>query len=412
MRLSQNLAPFWWLRWAPAAALIALVLYLIYIIGRVAVVPLLASFALAYLLNPLVIRIERLRVARPYAVLLALAVVALIAGAFLTFIIPELWDQIASAGQKLLRYFTPENAARQRSYIRRYSPLLDRLAGERIEQVLSNPAEAFGAPAGWLFGGLSGFLSAAASSLDLLLVPFFVFYTLMDFGRWRDSIEDLIPPRFRRTFSRLFDEVGRILEAYVRGQLLIALVMAALYAAGFAIIRVPAWAGVAMLIGLLNIIPYLGTALGLTLAIGFTIADGGSFWRIIGVASVFAVAQIIEGYYLTPRILGARLSLHPIAVFLGMLIGGKLFGLLGVILAVPTIAVAKVFLMFFRELYKGSYLYHAGKINPAEAPSEALEERLAIAAEMVLQEQEQAQTRGELLTPDAQQDNPAVRSTS
>ena len=142
MRLSQNLAPIWWLRWAPAAALIALVLYLFYIIGRVAVVPLLASFALAYLLNPLVIRIERLRVARPYAVLLALAVVALIVGAFLTFIIPELWDQIASAGQKLSRYFTPENAARQRYYIRRYSPLLDRLAGERIEQVLSTPAEA------------------------------------------------------------------------------------------------------------------------------------------------------------------------------------------------------------------------------------------------------------------------------
>ncbi|MGH9940645.1 MAG: AI-2E family transporter [Blastocatellia bacterium] len=133
-------------------------------------------------------------------------------------------------------------------------------------------------------------------------------------------------------------------------QLLIALVMAALYAVGFAIVGLPAWAGVAVLAGLLNVIPYVGTTLGLALAIGFTLGDGGSFWRIGGVVSVFAIVQAIEGYYLMPRILGARLSLHPRAVFLGLLIGGKLFGLLGVILAVPTIAVAKVFLMFFREI--------------------------------------------------------------
>ena len=79
----------------------------------------------------------------------------------------------------------------------------------------------------------------------------------MESGCGGRTIEDLIPPRFRQTFSRLFDEVGRMLEAYVRGQLLIALVMAALCAAGFAIIRLPAWAGVTMLTGLPNIIPYL-----------------------------------------------------------------------------------------------------------------------------------------------------------
>jgi predicted PurR-regulated permease PerM len=174
-----------------------------------------------------------------------------------------------------MRYFTAENAAQQRIYLGRYSPLLDRMAGVRIEQFLRDPAAAFGSPANWFAGGLSGFLSTAAASLDLLLVPFFVFYTLIGFGKWRDWSEDLIPLRFRQPFSRLFDEVGRILESYVRGQLLIAVCMAALYALGFGLFRVPAWAGIAVIAGLANVIPYVGTALGLLLATGLTLADGG-----------------------------------------------------------------------------------------------------------------------------------------
>ncbi|MEP7338429.1 MAG: AI-2E family transporter [Acidobacteriota bacterium] len=196
----------------------------------------------------------------------------------------------------MTRYFTPENATRQRLYIRRYSPVLDRMIGNRIEQVLRDPVAAIGSPSSWFAGGLSGFLASAVASLDLLLVPFFVFYLLLDFGKWREGFEDLIPPRFRAPFSRLFDEMGRILEAFVRGQLLIAACMAVLYAIGFAALGVPAWAGIAALAGLLNAIPYVGTGLGLVLATGFTIADGGGPWRIGGIVAVFAIVQCIRHY--------------------------------------------------------------------------------------------------------------------
>jgi predicted PurR-regulated permease PerM len=313
-------------------------------------------------------------------------------------------EQIRPTDQKIMREFTPENAARQRRLLRRYSPVLDRIMGERVEGVLRNPAEALGSPALWAVGGLWGFFATALASLDLLLVPFFVYYILIDFGGWRNELEDLIPPRFRDTFSRWFDEVGRILKTYVHGQLLIALVMVVIYGVGFAALRVPAWAGVAALAGLLNIVPYVGTGLGLIFAVAFTLADGGSIWRTAGVVGVFAAVQTIEAYMLTPRIIGTRLRLHPMAVFLGLLIGGKLFGLLGIILAVPTIAVSKVFLMFFRELYKGSHFYHAGDIHPAEALSEFLEERLAEAADTVLAEQVSAQSGDELLAPDVGED--------
>ncbi len=399
-------SPFWWLRWVPATVCLAVILYFLYVIGTVALIPLVASFALAYLLNPFVQKLEKRGLSRAVAAILTLLGVLLLTATFLTFVIPDLLAHGAEAGQKLTQYFTPENATRQRLYLRRYSPVLDRWVGNRIEQVLRDPMAAIGSPSTWFAGGLSGFLAGAIASLDLLLVPFFVFYLLLDFGNWRGGLEDLIPPRFREPFRRLFDEVGRILEAFVRGQLMIAGCMAVLYAIGFAALGVPAWAGIAALAGVLNAIPYVGTASGLVLATGFTLADGGGLWRVAGVVGVFVAVQCVEGYYLTPRILGARLNLHPMAVFLGLLIGGKLFGLLGVILVIPVIAVGKVFLMFFRELYKGSHFYHKSALSLAEAPSLVLEERLAEAADMVLAEQVSASTGHELLTPERQDDDP------
>jgi predicted PurR-regulated permease PerM len=402
-------SPFWWLRWVPAAVFIVLLLDLLYVVGRLALVPLLAAFALAYLLNPIVYHVEKRGVSRPIAALAALLIVTLVAVGLLLFIIPGLWEQSIAVGTNLMVYFTPQNAARQRAALRRYSPGLDRVAGNRIEQFIRDPSVVFGSPGTWFAGGLSDFFQTAAASVDLLLVPFFVYYILVDFSAWRDSLENIIPPRFRDPFGRLFDEVGRILQAYVRGQLLIAMLMGMLYAIGFVLLQVPAGAGIAILAGLLNTIPYIGTAFGMVLATSFTMAAGGGLWRVGGVIGVFVAVQIIEGYFLTPRILGGRTSLHPMAVFLGMLVGGKLFGFLGIILAVPTIAVAKVFVMFLSELYQQSYFYHAGDIRAHETPSDVLEERLADAADTVLTEQVEVETGDALQAPAGDEDDPIAR---
>ena len=403
-KLPEERSPLAWLRWVPTVVVSVLILYFLYVVGRVAIVPVLASFALAYLLNPIVYQGEKRGLSRTMAAIVAILVVTFAVTAFLAFVIPDLWAESTDASQKIARNFTPENAARQRAMLKRYWPGVERIAGDKIEQVLSDPAVAIGSTALEAGGGESGVQAILISSLDLLLVPFFVFYILVDFSNWRDSSEGLIPPRFRDPFSRLFDEAGRILESYVRGQLLIGIIMAVFYAIGFGLLGVPAWAGIAALAGLLNAIPYVGTLLGIILACGFTLADGGGLWNIGAIIGVFIAVQSIEGYILTPRILGGRLNLHPMAVFLGLLIGGKLFGLLGVILAIPAIAIAKVFFKFLRELYQGSYFYHAGDIHPAEAPSENLEERLAEAADTVLAEQVSAESGDELLAPDEKDD--------
>jgi len=408
-KLRKWRSPLWWFRWVPAVVVIVLLLGLLYVVGRLALVPVLASFALAYLVNPLVYQIEKRGLSRPVAALAALLIVTLVVAGFLVFIIPGLWEQSVAVGTQLMVYFTPQNALRQRAALRRYSPGLDRVAGDRFEQFIRDPSGVLGSPSTWFAGGLADFFHSAAASVDLLLVPFLVYYILVDFGAWRDSLEDFIPPRFRDPFGRLFDEVGRILQAYVRGQLLIAMLMGVLYSVGFVLLQVPAGVGIAILAGFLNTIPYIGTAFGVILATSFTMAAGAGAWRVGGVIGVFVVVQMIEGYLLTPRILGGRMSLHPMAVLLGMLIGGKLFGFLGIILAVPTIAVAKVFLMFLRELYKQSYFYHAGDVTAHETPSEHLKERFADAADTVLTEQVGAETGDELLAPGVDEDDPMAR---
>lgn len=407
-RPSPDHAPFWWIRWIPTAILTATVVYLAYIVGRVAIIPVLASLALAYVMNPIVEIFERRGFSRLWAALIALLIVTAVAILFLWFVVPDLWLQSANASDIVLRSFTEENAVKARNTIRELSPLLDRMIGYRVYRFLRSPEPLIQASQSWAAGSLTGFLVTASGFLDLLLVPFFVFYILVDFRKWRDSSEDLIPPRFREPFSRLFDETGRILQSYVLGQLMIALVMAVLYAIGFALLKVPAWAGIAALSGFLNVIPYVGTAFGMILASAFAFAASGEVWRIIGVLAVFLVVQCIEGYYLTPRILGARLSLHPMAVFLGLLIGGKLFGFLGVLLAVPTIAVSQVFLKFFREIYKTSEFYRAGAIGPEPAPA-PVEEVIAKAADTVLAEQIDKQEGDEVLAPALSEDDPAAR---
>lgn len=395
--------PFWWLRWVPTVVISTIVLYFLYVIGSVAIVPVLASFALAYLLNPIVYQGEKRGLSRSVSSIAAILLVALFITAFMAYVVPDLWAESTKAGSKISENFTPENAARQREYLRRYSPALERVAGDKIEKFLSDPAAFYNedvasAPTATVdengnlttktTGSGTTILTMLVSSLDLLLIPFFVFYILVDFQNWRDSLEDLIPPRYREPFSRLFDESGRILESYVRGQLLIGLIMAVCYAVAFWFLGIPAWAGIALIAGLLNAIPYVGTILGVILAGGFTIANGGGFGDIAAVIGVFIAVQTLEGYVLTPRILGGRLNLHPMAVFLGLLIGGNLFGLLGVILAIPAIAIGKVFFKFLRELYQDSHFYHDGDLHPSEAPSENLEERIADAADTVLAEQE------------------------
>jgi len=168
--LREQRSPLWWVRWVPAVVVTILFLNLLYVVGSLALVPVLASFALAYLVYPIVYQIEKRGLSRPVAALAALLMVALVAAGLLFFIIPGLWEQSSVVGSNLMAYFTTENALRQRDALQRYAPGLDRVVGDRIEGFIRDPSGVLGSPSTWFAGGLSDFFHSAAASVDLLLI--------------------------------------------------------------------------------------------------------------------------------------------------------------------------------------------------------------------------------------------------
>lgn len=363
----ERTGPLEWMRWIPAVLLALLVGGVLFISGQVILVPLLCSLALAYMLEPAVEWFERRGWSRSASVLLTLIGAALVTVLILFFLLPSVWEQLLKSYDQLPRAL---DAGRQR-----IDPLILKLkkasppAYEYLRSLterLQDPAQQASLRAtveGWLQSGLFKLVDVTASLLDLLLIPFFVYYLLNDYLAMRARIDRLIPPRHRAVTADLISKINRVLSSYVRGQLLIALVMGLLYALGFAILRVPLAFTLGLLSGVLNFVPYLGTLIGVALSLSFTALDGAGPARLLGVVMVFIIVQSVEGYYLTPRLLGSRLDLHPLWVLVGLMIGGNLFGLLGVILAVPVIAIAKVILGFIEDSYQQSSFYRRAGLD-------------------------------------------------
>jgi predicted PurR-regulated permease PerM len=352
--------PIEWMRWIPAIILAVVFLIVLFISIRIILVPLLCSLALAYLLAPMVSWFERRGWSRISSVLLGMTAATVILVLVLIFIVPGVWSQLMKTYE--LAKEMVSNTARLEELlakIQRLSPQFAKFAKPQFEDLMNliAPDRILGFAFSWMQSGLFKLVNLTTSLVDLMLIPFLVYYFLADYGAMRARVERLIPPRYRAITSNLIGQISNVLSSYVRSQLLIGLVMGLLYSLGFAILGVPLAITVGMLAGLLNFIPYLGTLIGLVLSLLFLALDYAGIGRFLGVLGVFAIVQSIEGYYLTPKLIGGRLHIHPLWVLTGLLIGGNLFGLVGIILAVPVIAIAKVLLGFFEDIYQQSNFY-------------------------------------------------------
>jgi predicted PurR-regulated permease PerM len=326
----------------------------------------LCSLALAYLLAPVVAWFERRGWSRSSSVLLTISAATVALALILIFILPGLWGQLVKTYNQVSELLgNQEPITSILDKLKQISPRLYDFLQSRIDKSgESNPLNrVFSMTGQWLQKGLFGLVDVTASMLDLLLIPFFVYYLLADYRAMRARLDMLIPPRHRGAAGALISRINFVISSYVRNQLVIALLMGVLYSIGFVIARVPLAFSIGMLSGLLNFIPYLGTLTGLTLSLSFVALDGGGMARIVGVVVVFILVQSVEGYYLTPKLLGGSLDLHPMWVLVGLMIAGSLFGILGIILAVPVIAIAKVALDFLEELYQQSDFYRGSGLE-------------------------------------------------
>jgi predicted PurR-regulated permease PerM len=192
---------------------------------------------------------------------------------------------------------------------------------------------------------------------NAVLIPVALFYLLMDWDKFVARLLELVPPPMRKTFDSFTDEADSVLGQYLRGQLLVMLVMAAFYAIGLALFGLDLALPIGIFTGLAMFIPYLGFGIGLILAILAGLLQFASVKAIVMVAVVYGIGQVVESLVLTPRLVGERIGLHPLAVIFALLAFGQVFGFVGVLIALPASAVLLVAIRRIKDRYVASRLY-------------------------------------------------------
>jgi predicted PurR-regulated permease PerM len=193
--------------------------------------------------------------------------------------------------------------------------------------------------------------------VNLILIFFVLFYLLIDWNHFFKLLEGFIPPRFKDTARHLCMHTDGLLSQYLRGQILVILVMATFYSIGLSLVGMDGAIALGVFTGLMIIIPYIGITLGLGIGILSAILQFGFGPELIWVLAIFGVGQALEGFFLTPRLVGERIGLHPVAVLFALIIFGKLFGFFGILLALPASAVSLVLIQFGWSLYIKSSWY-------------------------------------------------------
>ena len=364
------------LQWAAVAVG---ALWLLWLLAPV-LTPFVIAAMLGWLGDPLVDRLQQRGRSRNTAVTLVFTAMALVVILVLVILVPLIERQIATLIASMPHYrdwvvqvAIPWLEAHTRIEI---SDWLD--FNHLVELIRSNWERA-GGIATTLLGYLSrsGFAILALVA-NVALLPVLTFFFLRDWDMLVERVASLIPRDYLATASRLALESSDVLGAFLRGQFLVMVILGVMYGVGLWGVGLDLGILIGLIAGLLTFVPYLGPASGIILGCIAALVQFGDWQHIAGVLAVFGIGQVIESYWLTPKLVGDRIGLHPAAVIFAVLAGGQLFGFLGMLLALPVAAVANVLLRYAEQRYTHSRLY-AGE----QAPAAAAATKAAAAAEEV-----------------------------
>ncbi|MFN5492005.1 MAG: AI-2E family transporter [Burkholderiales bacterium] len=310
----------------------------------------LSALIIAYVLEPIANGLQRLGCARRISALLSVALgVTAALGLIVLFLnilqreIPQIKAQAPGWIEKTRDWLAPQ--------LERFNLSLDwiqikALLVERITQQFSSNANTLiSTVLETLLASTQTLLAAVAS---LVLIFFVVFYLLVDWAALFTRICEFIPRRYRTTAQDLGRECDQLLSQYLRGQLLVMVILAVYYASTLSLLGMAGGLAIGLLTGLAIFIPYIGFGVGLTLAMLSALLQFGPGTGLLGVIAIYGVGQLIESFFLTPKLVGERIGLHPVAVVFALLFFGSLFGFFGVLLALPAAAVTLVALRHAR----------------------------------------------------------------
>lgn len=361
-----------WLRpwlWLGGFVVLGLLLWLL---GPV-LTPFAVAALLAWMADPLVSRIERSGRSRSTAVTLVFLMMSLLVVLVVLLLVPMLKTQIEQAGEwgpKLGGWITT-------TAIPWIETRLDVSIAAYVDPAeLGNLLKAHWQQAGGVAANVIGGLSKSGLALlglvaNLLLIPLVTFYFMRDWRGMIAAVHELIPRPLEPTVVRLARESDDVLGGFLRGQVSVMVALGLIYGVGLSLIGLDLGFLIGMIAGLLSFVPYLGTAIGLIAAVIATLVEHGDLFHLVLVCAVFGGGQLIEGFVLTPWLVGDRIGLHPVAVVFAIMAGGQLFGFLGILLALPAAAVFMVLLRYAHERYTQSLLYREDRDGDGVLEGEA-----------------------------------------
>lgn len=340
--------------------LVALGGWLLYLLAPV-LTPFLVGGLLAYLGNPAVNRLVRWHLPRALAVTLVFVLFLLLVVGLLVYIIPLLQAQIVSFVANVPGYLD----WLQHTAVPRIQELLGvnlALDMASLRQTLLDHWREVGNWASnlFLYVTRSG-LSVIGWLVNLLLIPVVTFYLLLDWERLPARTLALLPRRRQAWAAGLARETDAVLGSFLRGQLTVMLALATVYSVGLTLAGLNLALPIGVLAGLASFIPYVGFLTGLVSAALAAYLQFHDWLPLLWVAGVFLTGQLLESLWLTPRLVGNRIGLHPVAVIFAVMAGGQLFGFTGVLLALPAAAVLKVWLHHVHRFYVGNDADGSGK---------------------------------------------------
>ncbi len=348
-----------------ALALLALLYFL-----QPILLPFVLGAGLAYLGDPIVDWLQRHKLSRTAGVIVVFVVLALTGLIALLLIVPLLQEQILRLVQNLPAYLSWIYSKLQ-PWLAPYFPLGPELNLEQMRAMIGEHWAQAGGLAKTLFGALSKpGLALIALVGNILLVPVVTFYLLRDWDALVMHIRDLLPRKSLPTVTTLAREADTVLSAFLRGQFLVMLALSIYYSVTLSLIGLDYALLIGIAAGLVSFVPYLGFIVGIIAAGVASVVQTQEFLPLVWVLLIFGIGQVLEGFVLTPLLVGDRIGLHPVAVIFAVLAGGALFGFLGVLLALPVAAVLAVLLRFARRQWVGSDLYQK---SPPNAESTATE---------------------------------------
>jgi predicted PurR-regulated permease PerM len=318
--------------------------------------PFVAGMALAYLLDPIANRIEKLGVNRAMATFAMILGLVVVLAVLAILIVPVIANQASAMIDNL-----PDYSARFQTLVNTHAkPWLDKLSGSGLPNV--NVGEVVKNASGVALVFVSSLWSggqALFSVVSLLVItPIVAFYLLIDWPRIVVAIDDLLPRDHAATIRSLLREMDRAIAGFVRGQTSICLILAVFYMTGFALAGLNFGFLIGLAAGIATFIPYVGSFIGLVVATLVAILQFWPEWTpIIVVLGVGVVGQVLESYVLSPYLVGASVGLHPVWLMFALLTFSYLFGFVGLIVAIPLSAAVAVLVRFALRQYQQSRMY-------------------------------------------------------